>query len=58
MYVSSLLPVHGARVDRLREILVHAVRGLVVHRRMTLFQRSLKLLRHFILYKNNHSSKC
>lgn len=47
--VGRLLPMHGARVDGLREVFVDAVRRLVVHRRVTLFQRPLKFLRHFIL---------
>lgn len=52
MYMRGFLPVHGPRVDRLRQELVHAVGGLVVHRRVTLFPQPLGLLRHFILYRH------
>jgi hypothetical protein len=48
--VGGLLAVHGARVNGLRQVLVDAVRGLVVHRRVALFQRPFELLRHFILW--------
>lgn len=54
MDVRRLLPVHGARVDGLRKVLVDAVRRLVIHRRVTLFQRPLKFLRHFILRKRSN----
>lgn len=50
MHVCGLLAVHGASVDGLRQELVHSVGGLVVHRRVTLLQRPLELLRHFALW--------
>lgn len=57
MHVGGLLAMHGARVYGLRQELVDAVGGLVVYGRMTLFQRPLELLGHFVLWKRYSSTR-
>lgn len=49
MHVCGLLAMHGARVDGLGQVLVDAVGGLVVHRRVALLQGPFELLCHIFL---------
>lgn len=47
--MSGLFPVNATGLDRLGQILVHPIRGLMINTRMSLLERSLKLLGHLVL---------
>lgn len=45
----ALLSIHAPRLDRLAQVLVDSVAGLVVDARMSLLERPLELVRHLVL---------
>lgn len=49
IHVHRFLAIDAARLDRLRQELVDAIRRLMVDTRMAFFERSFEFLRHLVL---------